>query len=235
MEDKWNDITTMTNMYNFIKKANFTATQIGEAQTKACSKIWQEVMDDGVVTPEEEEKFKRFLRSCNYLPEKDVKHWTAKLDLNHSLYDITVNDNLPIYNQDDVKIAYKRGEILHYAAYGDMMKIKTVTKRINYSGPSVSIRICKGVRYRVGSIDVQRKTESYWASESWGVFWISNMRIGFLGSSKAFCFPLDKIYSVSGGSGGLNIYKEGRSNPYIMRLSEYQEPCAIISNLINKL
>lgn len=234
IEDKYEDKAQLTNMYNFIKEKHITDEQLAEVQSMACNNIWSDIMQDGIVTEDEAQKFSKYLLVCEHLTPKEVKYWNGKIELNRTLYDITVNDKLPIYDKNDVQIIYKDGEILHYSAYADMMKMKTVTKKINYSGPSASIRICKGVRYHVGSMSVSRKTSSFWTSDSWGIFWISNMRIGFLGSSKAFAFPISKLFSISDGDGGLHIFKEGRATPYIIRLSEYEEPCAIISNLLNK-
>lgn len=235
MEDKCNDYDRLKMMRDFVQDKNFATKQIGEAQRKACYQIWDEIMEDGLVSEEEQSKFQRFLTLCNQLSEGEVARWNKKMSSNLNLYNITVKNILPVCDSRDVNIVFKKGEILHYASYADVMKTKTVTKSINYSGPSASIRICKGVRYRVGSINVSRKTESFKTSEACGIFWITNQRVGFLASSKAFVCPIDKIYAVSGGRFGLQIYKEGRSNPYILHLSDYEEPCAILSNLINQM
>jgi hypothetical protein len=45
-----------------------------------------------------------------------------------------------------VPIRLKRGEVCHFFGPATHHRIKTVTRRINYSGPTGSIRIMKGVR-----------------------------------------------------------------------------------------
>lgn len=49
-----------------------------------------------------------------------------------------------------VPILLKRGELCHFAGPADHYQLKTVTKRMNYGGPTASIKIMKGVRWRVG-------------------------------------------------------------------------------------
>lgn len=170
MEDKCNDYDRLKMMRDFAQDKNFTTKQIGEAQRKACNQIWDEIMEDGLVSEEEQSKFQCFLTLCNQLSEGEVARWNKKMSSNLNLYNITVKNILPVCDSRDVNIVFKKGEILHYASYADVMKTKTVTKSINYSGPSASIRICKGVRYRVGSINVSRKTESFKTSEACGIF-----------------------------------------------------------------
>lgn len=98
-----------------------------------------------------------------------------------------------------------------------------------------SIKICKGLRYRIGSVHVSRSVEEFWTVEDTGTFWISNMRIGFIGDTKNFVFPLAKLLSLTDGESGLNIFKEGRTNPFIVSMPDYELPCAILSKLINEM
>ena len=46
----------------------------------------------------------------------------------------------------DVPILLQRGEVCHFSGAAAHHEIKTITTRINYSGPTASIRIMKGVR-----------------------------------------------------------------------------------------
>ena len=57
-------------------------------------------------------------------------------------------------------ILLARGETCHFRADNIVQKeIRTVTKRVDYRGLLSSIKIMKGVRYRVGSIAPQRVTQ----------------------------------------------------------------------------
>lgn len=67
-------------------------------------------------------------------------------------------------------------------------------KTVNYRGITTSIKICKGVRYRLGSISPTRETNEFWEDEDYGKFFITNQRIGFLGITKILQFLYLRYY-----------------------------------------
>ena len=113
-------------------------------------------------------------------------------------------------------------------------KLKRTTKRYNYAGPTASIRIAKGIRYRLGSIAIQPIKEDYLLTEDIGVFYITNIKIGFIGEKKHFSVNLNKVFSIDLSENGLRIFKEGRENPFMLFLEDYQVPLCIMSFLLNR-
>lgn len=59
-EDKYEDKAQLTNMYNFIKEKHITDEQLAEAQSMACNNIWSDIMQDGIVTEDEAQKFSKY-------------------------------------------------------------------------------------------------------------------------------------------------------------------------------
>ena len=57
-----------------------------------------------------------------------------------------------------VDVPILQREVCYFSGPAAHHEIKVVTKRVNYSGPTASIRIMKGVRWRVGSISTQKVT-----------------------------------------------------------------------------
>ena len=90
------------------------------------------------------------------------------------------------------------------------------------------------MRYRVGSLKVAPQTREIMVDEDRGNFWLTNLRIGFLGSRKNFSLAYDKILSFELYRDGISIHKEGRENPYIIGLNEVEVPAAILSYILNK-
>jgi hypothetical protein len=136
--------------------------------------------------------------------------------------------------QAELNVVFKEDEVLHWAIAADMMKRKKVTTRVNYGGFTGSIKIMKGVRYRVGSIGVQSVSKEIMDKEDSGVFYITNQRVGYLGYRKQFSFPFKKIGSLELRSDGLHIFKDGKETPYILELRDYEVPLAMISLILNK-
>lgn len=153
----------------------------------------------------------------------------------HVLWQIQEKGILPTEDWSGVSIIPKTDEVLHWSDFGRIIKIKNVTKRVNYRGPTASIKIAKGIRYRIGSVSVGKTTERVAEQVDAGTFWISNQRVGFIGDSKSFTVPLNKIVSFGvDGDVGLKIFKEGAVNPKTVVLNDYDVAGTIISYLVNR-
>ncbi len=228
------DNKALIELSQFTKKNKFTTKQIIEGQKIACSQCWNELIKDFVISDEDKTTFEKMLNFCQSLSEEDKKSWEEKIFIHHSLYNIEHNNILPNLNKSNLNILFKTDERLHFVLDAELMKKSRVTKKINYSGPTVSIKICKGVRYRIGSANVSRSVEEFWTADDFGTFWISNLRIGYIGENKNFVFPINKVHSLTVGEAGLSIFKEGRANPFIVSMKDYELACAIISKLVNE-
>lgn len=136
--------------------------------------------------------------------------------------------------KEQVNIVLKEGEVFHWAIVATLLKRKKVTTRINYGGLTGSVRIMKGVSYRVGSIGVQSVSKEIMDREDAGIFYVTNQRIGYLGYRKQFSFPLKKIGSLELRPDGLHVFKDGKEAPYILELKDYEVALASISFLLNK-
>lgn len=141
---------------------------------------------------------------------------------------------LPQMKTEDLDIIFKNNEILHWASTGSLKKYKNTSKKINYYGPAGSIKILKGVQYRVGSIDYQVSNTEELVVDDVGTFWITNKRIGFKGNRKSISFPHTKLHIYEMRPEGLFIFKESREKPYIFELQDYEVPAMIVSQILNK-
>ena len=150
----------------------------------------------------------------------------------HVAWKISLGD-LPNLDHSQVDINFKKGEILHWGESAGLMKLRKRTKRYNYGGMTGSIKICKGFRYRIGSIQVQPVVEEFIDTEDQGIFWITDKRIGFKGERKAITISLDKILATELEDGCLVIFKEGRESPYLFSMDDYEITLAMLSYLLN--
>lgn len=115
----------------------------------------------------------------------------------------------------------KKGEIVHFASEANLKEIRTVG--LGYTGGShgVSIRIAKGVSYRVGAHRGHIEKEDRLVDTSYGVLIITNKRI-FLQpapGNKPLNIPLTKILSYNCYNNGLDVYKEGREKGYFFSIN----------------
>ncbi len=90
-----------------------------------------------------------------------------------------------------VSLMLQRGEVCHFAATNVAHReMRVVTKRVQYSGPTASIKIVKGVRWRVGSISVARVTRDVHTHVVSGHIFNTSKRAVFKGARTDTSIPL---------------------------------------------
>lgn len=140
---------------------------------------------------------------------------------------------VPIGNES-APVIMKSGETLTFLATARMMKMKRITQRVGYSGFSTSIKICKGVRYRVGSYKPVVHTSEHLVTDDVGLFWVSDRRIGFKGE-KNWSLEVGKVAGFEINADGLlEVFKDGKEKPYLINSSEIDTIASIISLLVNE-
>ncbi|OFW28584.1 MAG: hypothetical protein A3H97_05075 [Acidobacteria bacterium RIFCSPLOWO2_02_FULL_65_29] len=135
----------------------------------------------------------------------------------------------------DVPILLQRGEVCHFSGAASHHEIKTITKRINYSGPTASIKIMKGVRWRVGSIAVQKVTTDVMTQLDTGNLYVTSKRVFFDGTKKNVSIPLGKIIKFTVFKDGLQIEKEAGKDPFFLGASDWELAGACLDGAARKL
>ncbi len=132
--------------------------------------------------------------------------------------------NLPqvcVPDLSDTQIILKRGEIAHFMEPAVLKETRRVS--LGYSGGSqgVSIRVTRGVRFRVGAHRGKLMSEERFLETSRGLVLLTNRRILLqpLGMNKPLNIPVNKVLSYQCFENGVQIYKEGREKGYFLELS----------------
>ncbi len=144
------------------------------------------------------------------------------------LYWLIENGNLPILNSP---INIQKNEILHFIGNVKWLEQRTITKRINYGGPSARIKIAKGFYYTVGSVSAKRITEDIWQVIDTGKIYMTNKRIIFMGNKGNKTIQINKILDVAPYKNGVDIQKESGKSPFI----EFSDNVDIFSMILVRL
>ncbi len=216
------------------KKFNLTSDDIGRLQKTAVLGVYQDIVSDKRITEEEKQSLQVLLNHFG-LQASDINFDQKSFNKFYSLA-LIEQGILPEIKEGnhDINVLFKKGEVLHFGAVSVLRKLKRVTTRINYGGFTGSIKIMRGVRYRVGSLGVGTESKEILAPEDSGIFYITNQRVGYIGNRKQFSVPFDKVHSFEIRVEGMFIFKEGKEAPYILTLDDYDVPSAMISFIINK-
>lgn len=172
---------------------------------------WQEAVNDRRLSPDEKRALEAMARNFGITVEIDSAT-RAQLDRFH-WYWLMENGTFP---DEPVAINLQRNEVCHYSASAAMYEMRTETERINYGGPTVRIKIMKGVYYRVGSARVQRVTRDVLRQIDSGTLYVTSKRIIFDGSRKNTTIRLSNVLSIMPYSDGVEIEKTSGRNPIFM-------------------
>lgn len=183
---------------------------------------------DERLSPSEEEQFQLLCKNLNVNIQVDEK---IKSKLNRfKMYWVIENGEIPEINS---QISLEKNEKCYFKTYCDWFEKRTVTHRINYSGTTASIKIMKGVRYRVGTIKPQRVTSEEWKQIDSGTMYLTSKRIIFVGQSKNLNIKLAKILSFTPYSDGVELTKDAGRNPLIRFSDNTDIFSLILSRLLN--
>ena len=214
-----------------IRLSDDLAAKIGSESSKHfMENELQKIVADKKISPDEWTEFTQIAKNLNVTVSLDeaTKQQLEKF----KLYWLIENGTLPI---KEIAITLPKNENCYFTMDADWFETRSITKRINYGGPALRIKIMKGVYYRAGSVGVQRITSEELTLIDSGIIYITNKRIIFVGSNKSVNIQLGKILSVSPYSDGVGIEKDSGKSP-IIRVSYNADIMAmILGRVINDL
>lgn len=217
---------------NLEKKYGLSEKDLNNIKKKHLSSFFQNISGDRRITDEEKNELQSLM---NYF-EIDQKDFDFNQENFNKFYSLAMIDKgiLPTPKCEGLNIILKKEEIVHWLCPATLKKRKNITKNMTYGGFTGSIKITKGLRYRVGSINLYPQVSEVMVDEDFGNFWLTNQRIGFLGKRKSFNLPYNKILSFEAYKDAVIIHKDGRENPYIVGMDDAEVSIAILSKILNK-
>ena len=139
-----------------------------------------------------------------------------------------VNDGrLPVI--DNPRLLARPGETVHLETVAQLTKMVAV-REFQAGSRGVSLRIMKGVSYRVGSMRGRMVTvgsELRIADE--GILSVTDRRIVFSGSAKTLEFRYDRLVSVELYTDGIQFGVTNRQTPSVFRLGHVHAVAAVIN------
>lgn len=131
-----------------------------------------------------------------------------------------------------VPISLQRGEKCHFAGSASWHELRTKTVRVNYSGFSTSIRICKGVRYRAGTITPQRVTRDELTFIDDGTLYITNKRVIFDGQKKNSAIRYSALIGMQMYADGIALEKATGKSPHLMLDGDVEHAAVTLSTML---
>jgi hypothetical protein len=183
-------------------------------------------ISDQRLSPDEEKELSAIAKNLHI--ELSFDSATKKLLDKYKLFWQIENGIIPIIHTE---ISLQKNEICHFFTNVDWLEQRTVTKRINYGGSTIRIKLTKGVYARSGTIQTQRVTEDVWKTIDSGKLFLTNKRIIFMGSKGNKTIALKKILDFNVFSNGIDIQKDTGKSPFF----EFSDNTDIFGVILEKL
>ena len=192
------------------KKAEFGLTDedIRQIRAEVYTVAFTAAKSDKQVTAEEErelEKIQKYLGLANDEITHDKKE-LARLRLLNEIQ----SGNMPEVIVSNV-ILFK-GECPYWIEPAELIEEKVLRRRYEGGSRGVSIRVMKGVSYRVGGHRGHITTDTGLVSVSSGDLVITNKRIIFKGDRKSFAIKLDNLLGTELFTNAIYLSENGKSS-----------------------
>lgn len=184
------------------------------------------VISLGRLSPEDEKELEALTSNLGIevkMTDKDQ----AQLD-KFKLYWQIENGELPVL---DAPLRLFRGESCHFMTPCDWFEMVTETRRINYGGPTLRLKIAKGVYWRAGSLGVNRISEDVWRKIDSGRLFLTNKRIIFMGSRRNKMIRLNTILDFTAYGNGVDIQKARGKSPFL----EFSADTGVFSLILGRV
>jgi hypothetical protein len=183
---------------------SISEVEMNEIRIKAYKSAYDAIKRDGTITSEEEEELSKIQKYFK-IPDQDIEPTKKELARFRLLREIATG-NIPEVTVTNMVV--QKGEKAYWAEVGKILEERVIRRRYEGGSHGVSIRIAKGLSYRVGAHRGQLIADSAVVPVSYGELVITNKRIVFKGDKKSFSLKLEKILNIEFYSDGVNMSEE---------------------------
>lgn len=167
------------------------------------------------------------------LHDSQLGHLGVEIVRSRQLHELQRGNIAPI---NAANVILQPGEFAYWIENGTLHEQKVVSRRYEGGSRGASIRVMKGVSFRVGASRGQVVSETGWIPVSVGNLVITNQRIIFQGDRKSFATKYEKIFEIQPAMDGLRFSESNRQKPraIMYRVPNGDYVCEILSYFIEK-
>jgi hypothetical protein len=130
-------------------------------------------------------------------------------------------------------IALQRGEVCHHELEVQWYEPRRVTTSVSYAGLDTSIRIARGVRFRIGNVTPVRHTTDRLTLLDTGTLYLTNKRLILRGASRNITVRLSSVLSFDAYGNGIEVQKASGRPPFLeMEPGELEVAGAVFSAIL---
>jgi hypothetical protein len=216
--------------------AKFTALallpeDLQQIRPQAYDRALNAVTIDGTVSAEGQTKVERIEQFLK-IPGNEIADSKRRLGRARVLSEIR-DGHVPNINVQNLIL--QKGEQAHWAESSAILEERVVAKHYEGRSQGISVRIAKGVTYRVGAQRGQLITDKAILPVSSGYLVVTSKRLIFQGDKKSFNIRLDKLLDCHFFSDGVRV-TDDKGKPRTVRFdsaANCEIVAAILSHAVN--
>lgn len=197
-----------------------------EATSLVRSRI-DEATSDAELTPEEEQDYQALAKGLGVKLNID-EHSREQLEQMRLMSRIRYGD-LPVV---DAGLHLQRQETCHFSTPATWNEMRSVRVGVNYMGPTLRIKIAKGVYWRAGQFRGAPITKDMLVKVDTGTLYITSKRVIFSGPMRSNSVRLDRILDITPYADGVGIQKDAGKSPLYGFDRDINMCCAILARVI---
>jgi hypothetical protein len=192
--------------------------------------IHEERTASGTIDKEGEEHLRKVQSDLDIRDEEIIPQLSqlTRLRLIHEIGE----GKLPVVNS---QLILKKGEVCHLECSAGFSEERVTSRGYVGGSQGVSVRIMRGVYYRVGAHKGEFVSTKGIVPIDSGTLAITNKRIIFNGYSKTFSIPLTKLVNYVVYEDAIQLDKEGKSKPGYFTVDDPELLATIISALAQNI
>lgn len=217
-------------------RAHVPESHLRESLVRGWEEAVDHFLDDGDLNADEEDRLvgfqSRFRLSQDELDKRGKFLRLAKAGILRDLLNgkaparVTVEGSLPFNFLKDEQVIWLFNDV-------DYFEDRTRTRFVGGSH-GASVRIAKGVYYRVGAFQGEPVTRTERVQVDRGMLAVTNKHLYFGGSAKSFRIKHEKIVSIMPFADGVGVVKDAASaRPQIFVTGDGWFTCNLLSNVRN--
>lgn len=193
-----------------------TEEDVKEMRAEVYTAAFSSAKSDKQITKEEEEELQK-IQTYLGLGDTEVQHDKKELARFRLLNEIQLG-NMPTVTV--ANLVTQKGEKVYWVEPVIMAEEKVIRTKYQGGSRGVSLRIMKGVSYRVGSSRGHITSETGMVAVSDGEMVITSKRIIFRGDKKSFATKLDNILDTQLFTNGFQFSENNKSKPRLLKFKQ---------------
>lgn len=218
---------------NLLQQLNLSLDDINSLRNSLARDLIHQAIQDRRVSEVEEQGILHFMQAFKVptaalaQPLQDLQHYRR-------LYAAESGQPIALTG---TAIIPRKGEQVYYVAQANTVEDKVVATQYVGRSSGVSVRIAKGVSYRVGQSRGQKVEKRALVTTSTGLLYVTNQRLVYDSAQKPFEAKLDKLINMQLYTDGMLFGMSNRKNPVFFKMQDgdIEGVAVMISAAVNQM